>query len=588
MSADFTWKVLLDAMPTGGNYSATVTCPSSQGAGSAHIADLTFGDVWLCSGQSNMWLPIWFTFNRNETTAAILSGQYANIRIFRGGLGTSNISGNWVGPAGPSPGSNGNDALTGQWRHPIDVLPPITPEFRPGEPWLWEFPSTCFYTAQYLTDLLGADAPPLGLVSVPVGGTMVEQWTPWEVQTTQCTNVTCMCTGQGCDSYQPLNSANCTANANLYHGNIQPFVNLTLKGFLWYQGENNLAYDAGNYAEGTGYGCLFPRMVAAWRALWSVVPGTTDPMAPFGFVTLADGTDEGWSLNMARLQWSQTANYGYVPNPALPATFMAQGYDVGDPWDADLCADPFSCCVDDAMPLGPKCTGDHRGQWDENGTSWFMGAIHPRAKGWVGQRLAQAAYASVYAPSPSVITTGPVLAGCAVAGGGRVLTLTFTRTLLAGQNVSWSAGVSTMAENTALYVLTNATLPPDTGSNHHSGNGRDYRGPFANGNELGVTGWVPVTGSVGTDGVSLNVDLSPLNGAKPTAIRYAFGGGGTGAPFQARMCCGPTVDISTEPCAPASCPLKATGPASLPANPFFAAITEEGKCQCFAPMACDA
>ena len=73
-------------------------------------------------------------------------------------------------------------------------------------------------------------------------------------------------------------------------------------------------------------------MVAQWRAIWSVVPGTTDPLAPFGLVSLADGTDEAWGVNMAGLQRAQTASYGYVPNPALPNVFMASAYDLGDPW----------------------------------------------------------------------------------------------------------------------------------------------------------------------------------------------------------------------------------------------------------------
>ena len=92
------------------------------------------------------------------------------------------------------------------------------------------------------------------------------------------------------------------------------------------QGENNLQYDGGNSADGTGYGCLFPAMIAAWRAIWSATPGTTPPDAPFGFVTLADGTDEAWGLSMAGLRWAQTANYGAVPNPAMPRTFAALGH----------------------------------------------------------------------------------------------------------------------------------------------------------------------------------------------------------------------------------------------------------------------
>ena len=48
------WKILLDPMSVGGNYTARLTCTTCSGnAASPMISDLTFGDVWLCTGQSN-------------------------------------------------------------------------------------------------------------------------------------------------------------------------------------------------------------------------------------------------------------------------------------------------------------------------------------------------------------------------------------------------------------------------------------------------------------------------------------------------------------------------------------------------------
>ena len=87
---------------------------------------------------------MWFTFERNVTTAAIAAGQYKNIRVWRGGLHETSAGPNWVAPAGIEPGSDGGEALTNQWRRPSDLLSPN--DIREGEPWLWEFPATCFYT----------------------------------------------------------------------------------------------------------------------------------------------------------------------------------------------------------------------------------------------------------------------------------------------------------------------------------------------------------------------------------------------------------------------------------------------------------
>jgi len=203
----------------------------------------------------------------------------------------------------------------------------------------------------------------------------------------------------------------------------------------------------------------------------------------------------------------------------------------------------------------------------------------------VGARLGQAAYAAAY--GGAVIGTGPVLAGCTLAGS--TLTLHFNSTLLAGEKVVFDAGATVEAENTALYVLAGgAVLPADAGANHHA-DSNTYRGPYANGNELGVEGWVAVrAAAAGGGGADLRVDLSALGGAAPTAVRYAWGTGGWGAPFLDRMCCGPTVDVELQPCAPGSCPLKATGPGTLPGAPFVARITAAGKCECLAPTVCDA
>ena len=82
----------------------------------------------------------------------------------------------------------------------------------------------------------------------------------------------------------------------------------------------------GNSATGYGYGCQMPAMINAWREHWSATPGTTDKLAPFGIVTLAAGSSEGNGKNMAGMRWSQSANYGEVPNPAMPGVFLAHAY----------------------------------------------------------------------------------------------------------------------------------------------------------------------------------------------------------------------------------------------------------------------
>ena len=106
-------------------------------------------------------------------------------------------------------------------------------------------------------------------------------------------------------------------------------------------GENDCGGVTGNSAGGYGYGCALPKLIARYRELWSSTPGTTDPLVPFGIVTLSAGSSEGSGQHMAGMRWSQTGNYGVLPNPIMPAVFMAQGFDAGDPWE--MCESVAAC-----------------------------------------------------------------------------------------------------------------------------------------------------------------------------------------------------------------------------------------------------
>jgi hypothetical protein len=274
--------------------------------------------------------------------------------------------------------------------------------------------------------------------------------------------------------------------------------------------------------------------------------------------------------------------------------------------NADLCSRQ-QCCVETSVALGPNCTGDHRGLWTNSTPN--QSSLHPRTKGLISERIAQAAYASVYGPASELLATGPVLAGCSVTGA--TLTLIFDAALLKGESmtVGKPAGyaMSLALENSALYVLVDSSLPQsafegvtvdpyygpyETGADAQNG------GAIVPGNEFGASPWFAVLPSVGAAANTISVDLSPLKGQAPTAVRYAMGGGGNGdflpnrlpGPLGAqagRLCCGPSVDTSKQPCPPASCPIKASGRLALPALPFVAEIVG-GKCKCIPPQTCDA
>ena len=90
-----TWKAFLHPTAAGGDYTITVNCTAGCGGDpkywGASITNVTFGDVWHCSGQSNMWLPLGNSFHRNDTLKDILTGgKYGNMRGMIGNSGNGN------------------------------------------------------------------------------------------------------------------------------------------------------------------------------------------------------------------------------------------------------------------------------------------------------------------------------------------------------------------------------------------------------------------------------------------------------------------------------------------------------------------
>ena len=108
---------------------------------------------------------------------------------------------------------------------------------------------------------------------------------------------------------------------------------------------------------------------------------------------------------------AQTAGYGVLPNAALPHTFAAQAYDLPDPWNTDPSCFFWGCCranagssfsatkcADASAAIGgPRACAPYCSALE--GTPAFtlgMGGLHSRNKQPIGQRLAAAAYRTVY------------------------------------------------------------------------------------------------------------------------------------------------------------------------------------------------
>ena len=110
---------------------------------------------------------------------------------------------------------------------------------------------------------------------------------------------------------------------------------------------------------------------------------------------------------------------------------------------------------------------------------------------------------------------------------------------------------------------------PDTPPLTTPPNNQHYRPP---------TGWINLPLAAGSTSSSIIVNLAPLNGAVPTAVRYGWG---------VLNCCDLTdpTTFTSKDCL-ANCPIMST-PSGLPANPFIAKIAG-GKCECLPPQVCSA
>eukprot|EP00937_MAST-01D_sp_MAST-1D-sp2_P001328 g1328.t1 len=473
------WRATLRAAPAGGEY--TIRVHNGTGHGIA-IERVTRGDVFFCSGQSNMALETYFTFSADELKREIVEeGKFGGLRHFMYGSMGAPLQ-TWVAPQWATlqntpTADAGNPTFVWHAASASAALPSLDNATGQHSAFA-QFGATCMYFGAELIAArkrAGVDAAvPVGLIQAARGGSQIEAWIDNETLASACSEESLA------GGAVPENSG------GLYYGMIAPFANFSVAGWTWYQGENNVYGHMGNSAAGSGYGCELPAMVQAWRRVWG---DTVAPDALFGTVTLAAGGSEGNGQHMGGMRWSQTANFGVLPNPALPHSFLAQAYDIGDPWAAlgdggSAGADPQHCALPDPRTgrRGANCSAWHvpaartalaplEALIRKNAPSGvpgnnFMGGIHPRLKRPVGRRLALAGLAQMLkrdrrdnAAAAGALAalgaeTGPTIAGCrrARGGGGGAedddddrIDITFNASLLGADAVLLQPGFETNA-----------------------------------------------------------------------------------------------------------------------------------------------
>ncbi|MCQ2258277.1 MAG: sialate O-acetylesterase [Bacteroidaceae bacterium] len=187
------------------------------------INNVLVGEVWFCSGQSNMEMPLGGFWNCPVEGANEAIAQSAK---YRKSIRVATIP----KVAAQTP----QDRVAGKWQE-------CNPENASA------FSACGFFFARTLTDLLDV---PVGIINCSWGGSCVEGWLPKEILETYP------------DGVVPFNDADYMAKMVMYNGMLHPLAGYTIKGFLWNQGESNIGREH-QYAE------RFMTMVKHWRKLWN-------------------------------------------------------------------------------------------------------------------------------------------------------------------------------------------------------------------------------------------------------------------------------------------------------------------------------
>ncbi|HRQ90513.1 MAG TPA: sialate O-acetylesterase [Bacteroidia bacterium] len=301
------WKIALNPMQ-GSSHALKMTI-ASKGE-TIVLSNIVVGEVWICSGQSNMQ---WAVGQSNDADLETQSANYPNIRL---------ISVPQVGT------QEKKDDFDGQW----EICTPET---------VGSFSGVGYFFGRQLHQILGV---PIGLIDNSWGGSAAEAWVSRETMEADPRFASVMeqwkkteatydhekamadwkvkaeeakAAGQPAPR-QPNNPL--TGNArpgNIWAGVLHPTIGYGIRGTIWYQGESNAsrAYQ---------YDDLFSLMISEWRKAWGIGD------FPFYWVQLADFKAE--QPNPGESDWAELRE-AQTNTLALPNTGQAVIYDLGEAKD---------------------------------------------------------------------------------------------------------------------------------------------------------------------------------------------------------------------------------------------------------------
>jgi len=278
---DGKWMVRLDSMAVNATPQNLIVAGSAQRV----LTNVVVGEVWLASGQSNMWFPMvppspYPTIYTNEIAAA----NYPLIRHMS---------------VVPSTSSNAVSDVQLWW-----AWQSCTPNN------VANLSAVAYFFGQQLWTNLNV---PIGIIESAYGGSSAESWTSLtaldaipELQTMANQELAAYNQGGGLAYDTP---------GMCYNAMIQPLIPYAMRGVIWYQGEAN----AGSPAQANQYRVLFPTLIADWRSRWQ-----QDNLS-FYFVQLANYQWPTYTDN-----WPYTREAQALALKTATNTGMAVAIDIGD------------------------------------------------------------------------------------------------------------------------------------------------------------------------------------------------------------------------------------------------------------------
>ena len=358
------WRVQLAELMVGGPYTMTI-----EGKNKLEIIDLLVGEVWICSGQSNMGFAL---RSSTEGKAAIEASDDPQLRLFSVDHAVADEP-----QAAIKVNAKGGGGI---W---LRSKPETTARFS----------AVAYFFGRDLRKTLGV---PVGLIHSSWGGTSAECWTSRRAlesdsllkgmlddyakaltrypeaevkyKAAQIKHREAVAEARAAGKTPPTAprtpvGPNTPHVAGLYQAMINPLQPYAIRGAIWYQGEDNVS-------RAFQYRTLFPTMIKNWREDW----GQGD--FPFLFVQLAPYhkiKPEPAESDLAELREAQA-----LVLKTLPATAMAVITDIGEEND-----------------------------------------VHPKKKEPVGARLARAAFSFVY--GQPIGGSGPLYSAMTVEGDRAIL-----------------------------------------------------------------------------------------------------------------------------------------------------------------------